>query len=206
MRLRRLPAAAVLLGAAALPVFSACASTANISDVYMALDGDGNRPRKEFTTDAREIHCIIEGGFGRTDVTVEGHIRMVSIYSVEERKFVDSDQYVAYAEFAPEPTPGSGRPTKLDIALVPINDKGEPDDSAPFFAGSYICEVRLDGELVRSVEFNVKFAECPPVLIVPGSSCLGFYEPDDRCRRFGANSSEDTECTCTDQGAWNCPK
>lgn len=203
MRLRRLLAAAVPLGVAALSTLSACSTTANISDIYLALDSAGARRRTIFFTDTKEIHCIAEGSFGRQDVTVEAYIRQVRAYNPADDDFDTVDRYGSFLELTPATNPG-GPPQKLDLSIRPTDEKGEFDDTKPFSAGSYKCEFMLDGEVVKSIDFNIDFPECPGAAIFSGDPCIGFYQLNKKCPGGGAKSTDKDTCNCGGPNGWEC--
>ena len=194
------PCARIGALAFALPlavVATSCSQTANVTDVYTALDGDGARKRNEFFTDTKEIHCIAEAGIGRPGVTIEGLIRQTQRYDFEQSQLVEADRVVANVETSPEP---GQTLQKIDLVL---EKPGQQGDEVPYVPGRFVCEVRLDGELAGTATFNVLFPDCPTSAIAPGSFCLGFYEPNRQCPRFGATSNEEGTCSCTLTG-WDC--
>lgn len=185
------------------PALASCSTTANVTDVYMALDSNGDRRRNEFFTDTKEIHCIAKAGIGRTDVTIEGSIRQLQRYNFDSNKFEDTNAVLAYAEFAAARSTG---PQTLDLTLKP-GPPGQQDDGQdlPYVAGRYSCEILLDGALVGSAIFNVDFPPCPPAIIAGGSFCFGFYRENDQCPELGAGGAQDPKCTCTLRDGWDCP-
>ena len=116
--MRRLGAALafVSLVASALP---ACTSTANISDVYMALDGDGNRKRNIFYTDTQSIHCVVEAGIGRDGATVEVLIRQVQRFDLDNGKmgwdYVGGDLKECTGRYQFTPTEDGATEVAIDI-------------------------------------------------------------------------------------------
>jgi hypothetical protein len=189
-----------VMGLLAVLFVSACTSTANVSDVYMALDGDGARKRNIFFTDSKEIHCVTEVGIGRPGVTLETLVRQVQRYDYLNNVFVDSNRVVAQAENTPSAGDGI---QKIDTQLdKPGNNSGE---SAPYYAGRYVCEVRLDGSLEGTAVFNIIFPPCPTAQIEPMTACVGVYSSFLTCPRYGASSSEPDTCQCTPDLGWRCP-
>jgi hypothetical protein len=186
----------LLLGA-----LSSCATTARITDVYMALDGQGDRKRNVFVTDTKEIHCVVEMGIGRKGVTVEGLIRGIQDYDFAADKFFDTNRVLANAEASPQPAEGV---QKFDITLKPADPNGMLVDGAPFPPGRFVCEASLDGVLEKVAVFNVDFPACPTSFIVPGSVCLGFYKALTACPRLGASTSGGPFCHCDAVKGWEC--
>lgn len=191
-------------GVTAVALLPSCTSTANVTEVYTALDGDGNRRRNEFFTDTKEIHCIAEAGIGRPGVTIEGFIRQLQAYDFAQNRYVPVDRVLAYTEFSPSP---NQQPTKIDLSLTPGEGEKEGAQNAneqPFIAGRYQCEVRLDGAVEGIAVFNIDFPPCPPAVIIPGSRCFGYYRENDLCPASGESGAPDPKCSCTLLGGWKC--
>jgi len=186
----------LLLGAV-----SSCGTTARISDVYMALDGQGDRKRNVFVTDSKEIHCIIEMGIGRKGTTVAALIRQVQAYDFQADKFFDTNHVFANAENSPQPADGV---QILDITLKVLDATGQPQDGAPFPPGRFVCEASLDGVLEKTATFNIDFPDCPTSTIIGGTVCGGFYKNLTVCPRFGASTLGPPNCTCDDVKGWQC--
>jgi hypothetical protein len=180
---------------------SSCATTARITDVYMALDGQGDRKRNVFVTDTKEIHCVVEMGIGRKGVTIEGLIRAIQDYDFAADKFFDTNRVLANAEGSPTPAEGV---QKFDITLKPADPSGMPVDGAPFPPGRFVCEASLDGVLEKVAVFNIDFPDCPAATIVPLTVCIGFYKADTACPRFGATSVGGPFCHCDAAKGWQC--
>lgn len=193
-------AALIVTGLTALT--GGCTRTANVSDVTMALDGEGLRERNVFFTDSKEIHCVAELGIGRDGVTIEGLIRQTQRYDFTARKFFDTNRVLASAENSPGRADG---PQKFDVQLQKTNDKGDTGDEVPFFPGRYQCEIRLDGELEGVALFNVLFPECPISQIKKNAVCIGFYEEEKECPAYGNTSTDEAKCTCNATTGWACP-
>ena len=203
-------AVALVTASSAIAVLPSCTSTANVTEVYTALDAAGLRRRNEFYTDAKEIHCIAEAGIGRDGVTVEGFIRQRQAYDFVENRFVPVDRVLAYAETSPA---RSAQPIKISVSLTAGATEQTPgglaagqtgDDDKPFVAGRYECEIRLDGVVEGTAVFNIDFPPCPPAVILQGTRCFGFYRENDLCPASGESGSPDPKCTCTQAGGWKC--
>jgi hypothetical protein len=180
---------------------SSCATTARISDVYMALDGQGDRKRNVFVTDSKEIHCVVEMGIGRKGATVSVIIRQVQAYDFPTDKFFETNRVVANAENSPQPADGI---QLLDVTLKVLDASGQPVDGAPFPAGRFVCEASLDGSLEMSAIFNVDFPDCPASTIAVGSVCGGFYKNQSVCPHYGASAMSPPNCQCDDVKGWHC--
>ena len=171
----------------------------------MALDEDGSRRRGVFFTDTTNIFCVAQVGVGRPDVTLEILIRQVASAPIGTDAFESVNAVVAANEFHPELT--KERPTLVAMSLVPtsLDEEGRvvEDTQAPFNAGSYKCEVYLDGEKVKSVDFNVDYPSCPTTVIHQGTPCLGYYTLNKECPASGLTGDQDLTCICEASG-WNC--
>jgi hypothetical protein len=193
-------AAAMLLGFV-VALVPACGSTANISDVYTALDANGDRKRDTFYTDSKEIHCVVEAGIGRRGVTILTLVRQLQAYDFVADRFFDTNRVTANVESAPEPQDGI---QKEDTTLSPSAPDGSQDQGAPFLPGHFQCEAYLDGTLERTVTFNVDFPPCPSATILPMGICYGFYKANAVCPRYGLTSTDKTTCRCDAAAGWAC--
>src|SRR5262245_53784856 len=124
----------VVIAAALLIVLlvPSCSQTANVTEVWMSLDGDGSRRRNEFFTDTKEIHCVAKAGVGRDGVTIESFIRSVQLFDFDSGRYETIDAILAYAEFKAD---RAGQATTVDLSLTP-RDPRKPDapaqDTPPF--------------------------------------------------------------------------
>ena len=207
MTFRRVGAAAAFaaLVASALP---ACSATANVSDAWMSIDDDGSRRRGVFFTDSERVTCVAEVGIGRKDVTIEMLIRQIAsapFGTDSEDEFDTINAVVVARDFHPDIT--KDKPGQVFLTMVPssVDENGQlkEDQEAPFNAGSYVCEVYLDGEKVKSVNFNIEWPPCPTAVILQSSRCVGFYVLNKECPASGATGQPDPTCTCEEKG-WNC--
>lgn len=208
MIFRRLGAAMVAGLLAASSALPACSTTANVSDVWLSIDDDGSRRRDVFFTDSTAVVCVAEVGVGRKDVTVEMLIRRIRGAPYGTRDFAPENTVVVATDVHPEVT--RGKPGKLFLKLTAtkvVDGKREEASDAPFTPGSYVCEVRLDGELQRSAAFNIDYPDCPTVAITQDQPCVGFYplDPVTFCPRAGLTGDPTPACACTPKG-WDCPK
>jgi hypothetical protein len=196
-------AAAVLLAVGLLP---SCSQTANITEVWTALDSEGLRRRNLFFTDTKEIYCVGKAGIGRDGVTIEAFVRQSRAFDFQKNDFVLVDRIAAYEEFSPE---RSQDPSIVDIAFKPADAAIESEigtNDPPFPPGTYRCEMLLDGVLEGSATFDVEFPPCPPTEIIPGALCFGFYRIGDECPASGATGAPDPKCRCTLERGWECPR
>lgn len=182
-------------------VLVACSSTARVSSVYTALDTEGTRKRSVFYTDTNDINCVAEAGIGRPGVTIEGVFHQIRAYDFKTNAFFATDRYLGYTEF--QPARSTSGPTKINFALQRLGPDGKPKDDAPFVAGSYICEVSLDGEVQGTAPFNIDFPPCPTAEIIKGTPCFGYYPENQDCPRYGDKSADPARCACRTEG-WEC--
>jgi hypothetical protein len=194
------------LGVLVGSVLPACTATANVSDVWMSIDEDGARRRSTFFTDSVGITCVAEVGIGRKDVTIEMLVRQLRTAPRGTDDFEPVDAVVVARDFRPEIT--KDKPALVTLALVPtsLDEEGrlKEDEEAPFNAGSYVCEVYLDGEKQKSAAFNIDYAPCPTAVILEGAPCVGFYTLGTECPANGATGQPEPTCTCGEKG-WSCP-
>lgn len=182
----------------------ACTATAGVSEVYTSLDGDGSRRRDTFFTDSTEIHCIAKAMFGRPDVTIRGTFHRIREYNFAKDQIDDVDAYSAGIDFHPDRTADRKEPVTIDFSFSRVDASGTPSDKVPYLAGSYICEIELDGEIVKTAPFNIQFPECPLSQLSTGSTCLGYFKNKAECPRNGLKSENSPQCTCDAKG-WQCP-
>jgi hypothetical protein len=187
-----------LLPAGAL---ASCTTTARVTDIYTALDGNGDRKRNVFFTDSKEVHCVVEMGIGRPGVTIEAIIRQDQSYDFIADRFFEADRVLANAENVPTAQEGI---QKLDIVLKPSGPNGEDATGSPFPPGRYQCEAYLDGALEKVTIFNIDFPPCPAASIFPGSQCYGFYKKLDVCNKYGDTSRDPAHCRCSIANGWEC--
>ncbi|HVJ94257.1 MAG TPA: hypothetical protein VM580_30925 [Labilithrix sp.] len=205
MSLRRLGVASVFaaLVSSALP---ACTATANVSDVWTSIDEDGSRRRNLFFTDTSRITCVAEVGVGRKDVTVELRIRQIRRAQPGTRDFQEVNAVLLDKDFHPGVTADGPATVALSMLPTSIGTEGkvQEDDEAPFVAGSYVCEVLLDGKQEGKSAFNIDYAPCPATVIQTGTACVGFYPLAQTCPLNGATGQPEPTCKC-EQNGWTCP-
>lgn len=165
-----------------------CCETAGFKRSYMALDSNGERKRDVFYTDTEAIYCVVEMASGRADVTVTAQLRATALYIPPRGNPVDVDIVLA----ADEEAPGAGD----DITL---SFEWERDGDEPYPAGSFVCEVFLDGVLEAQLPFEVRYPDCPVAPIWDGLVCEGFVLPGAKCA--GAVSPDICRC---ESGEWRC--
>lgn len=178
-----------------------CTDTANISDVYTALDGQGDRRRNVFFTDSKELHCIVEMGIGRKGVTIDVLFRQLQTYDFVADRFFETDRVFASAENNPQPADGI---QTFDVSLLPLDPDGKTANGGPYPPGRYVCEARLDGTLEKVAIFNINFPPCPTATIQQGTVCYGFYKKGLQCPRYGLTTRDPAQCTCDQTKGWQC--
>lgn len=178
-----------------------CTTTARVSDVYTALDGNGDRKRSVFSTDTKEIHCIVESGIGRKGTTLETLVRQLQGYDFVNDKVFDTNRVTANVETALTPADSI---QKTDLILNPKGPDGSDAAGAPFARGRFQCEAYLDGKVEQIAIFNVDFPDCPASSIRPGTTCLGFYRPRMSCRKYGLTATDPAQCRCSPTAGWEC--
>lgn len=202
-----------------LALSAASCSTANIVDVYTAIDAGGVRRRSLFFTDTRTIHCIVEAGVSRRGSTLEILIRQIERLDPVTSALVPADRVHKRQEYA---TATGGELELFSAQLEPNEDRaaagaadagadggaGDGNDGpseVPNEPGVYQCEAYIDGKRHGgTASFRVEFADCPPAEIVTGMFCRGFYQQGRECKRFGESSSEPAVCACRGN-FWECP-
>jgi hypothetical protein len=166
-------------------------NTSGFKDAYMALDGAGNRKRDVFYTDSEQIYCVAELASGVADVTVTARLRVWALYDPSTALPLEFPGDIVGAE---EQAPGSG----ADIsASFPI-EKPEGADFYP--AGKFTCELSLNDELEASLDYEIRYRDCPFMPIEPETTCAGLVLLGNQCPGpFGAT------CICTPEtGTWTC--
>lgn len=183
----------------------ACSAASQVSDVYMALDTNGDRPRNVFFTDTKQISCNVDWVGRNPDMTVQG--QFIQTWS--------------------ENPPGSGAlqecPTQPDgrpgCALMGANEQAGPEGEAtlsftwtqqsasgggkePYPVGRYECRIFVNGESAGIAQFEVQYPDgCPAdTAAVDGAACAGWVKLGATCR-----DAADFTKTCTCGGAtWSC--
>ena len=181
-------------GAAALAVLCSIAAgcnTAAIKHSYMSLDQDGSRKRSMFYTDTENIFCVGEMAIGRKDVSINAAIRSTALAPPPSGTLVPLASTLAVKDVTPAAT---GSDVVVAFQLL------KADSKDPWPAGSFVCDLAIDGELTDSVPFQIAYPDCPLMPPQGGDSCAGFFLPGSKC--VGALSAE--TCLCTEEGIWQC--
>jgi hypothetical protein len=164
--------------------------TVGVKDAYTALDVSGNRKRDVFYTDTESIYCVIEMASGVTDVTVISRLIANTIYD----PFTGEPRPIGAIVDVDEQAPGAG-----DSLTIAFEIEKDSDDD-PYPAGAYTCEFLIDGALQATMDFEVRYPDCPFKPIESDTSCAGLVLYGTMCPgRLGGS------CECgADSGTWEC--
>jgi len=200
---RLFPRSSAPMGAS-LPILSlviaiapACRD-AGLTDAYMSLDDGGMRRRTVFYTDTASIYCIGNVDSGVDDVTVSSVVRARSLYVSSRDAFEPVDEVVAVSDS--DRAPGKGQSQVAFQLEKTVPRAGIDPSQIPYTPGSYVCEIYVDGDLDRSVPFEIDFPSCPVAPPAEGGPCAGWVRPSSKCS--GAKAG--VECTCASGGTWTC--
>lgn len=188
MAVARLVLAGCALGAVLGPF--GC-NTSGFKDAYMALDGSGNRKRDVFLTENSQIFCVAEMASGSADVSVVARVRVWAVYDpVTGERQERGGEVVGVQEQAP----GVG----ADISAAFLIEM--PDGSQFYPAGVFSCDLYLNDELEQSLDFEIRYPDCPFQPIDAGSTCAGLVLLGNECPSPAGGT-----CTCAvDTGFWSC--
>jgi len=173
----------------AVLALASCRS-AGVKRAYMALDSEGDRKRDVFFTDTEGIFCVAEIASGRKDLSVGAVWRATSLYSTIDGSKTSGSGVLAVGEEAP----GAGENVRVSFHLE-IRDSDKP-----YPAGTFACDLSLDGEVEETLDFEVRFPVCPAAPLFSGLVCKGFVVEGSVCP--GAVSG--TSCSCPQSGIWEC--
>ncbi len=191
------PHASVSIMALVVAIAPACRD-AGLTDAYMSLDGSGMRRRTVFYTDTESIYCVGDVDSGVDDVTVSSVVRAHSLYVSSRNAFEPVDEIVAVSDS--DQAPGKGQSLVAFQLNKAVPGPGVDPSEVPFTPGSYVCELYVDGDLDRSVPFEIDFPACPVAPPVDGGPCAGWVRPSSKCS--GAQAG--VQCTCVSSGTWAC--
>ncbi|HEY3594720.1 MAG TPA: hypothetical protein VGL13_12630 [Polyangiaceae bacterium] len=170
--------------------------TAGFKRVFMALDQKGDRQRTTFYTDTTAIYCAGELVSGRADVTVGSTIRAKTLYDPLSDSFVPAPKDVTWIG---ESAPGKTDDTMVSFQLLKSPSGVGNEDNLPYPAGTFTCELSIDGELEDTVEFSIDFPACPILPPTGGEPCAGWVRPGSAC-----DGAAGLTCSCDPSGAWVC--
>jgi hypothetical protein len=163
----------------------------------MSLDQQGNRKRSTFFTDSEAIFCVGELVSGRADVTIESTIKAKTLYDPTSDSMVPALGIAWRGEAAPGKTEG----TFVSFELAKVSEMASSTSEPSLYpAGTFACELAIDGEREDSVDFEVVFPRCPVLPPVAGQLCRGWVRAGSRCEGASARP-----CTCDGPtGVWQC--
>jgi hypothetical protein len=204
------------LGLVALASTS-CSVTSQVNSIFMALDGEGNRPRDTFYPDTTAIFCDIDWVGRDPDMTLNAFIHQHKGEQViGTGSLVSVERLYAVGEV----DPGEQR-SIVSFSWTLQSDNGGP---APFPVGEYTCDIEVNGVSAGNSKFEITYPGCnrtdpsncsgglPPPgtdcplggAALPGSICLGIYRTGAQCPSTN-NTANPTDCTCDDaSGLWQC--
>jgi hypothetical protein len=180
----------VLVLAALLSSWLLACKSVGVKDTYAALDARGERKRSVFYTETPAIHCVMEMASGVEDVTVVARLRANALYSAVDGEPSRLGTIVGAEEHAP----GIGENITISFLIK------KPMGFEFYPAGDFSCEFLIDGELEASVDFEIRYPDCPFRPIETGTSCAGLVLRESEC----PGPIGDT-CLCSgDEGLWAC--
>jgi hypothetical protein len=161
----------------------------------MALDNDGTRKRTTFYTDTESIVCVAEVPAPRAGITVSALIR-------QTKSDHNVDYILGVGEQVPQKQAAGTSVPKVSFALTKsLAGDATLDDSTPWPAGSFQCEVSVDGVLKGIATFTIVVPDCPLYPAATGILCKGFYPNGASCPA----QDQRVKCTCDASGYWVCP-
>lgn len=191
-----------------------CGAASQVNTVFMALDGEGARPRDTFYPDTTTIFCDIDWVGRNPDTTVNAFIHQ---HKGEQVLGTGSLGPVERLYAVGEAVGGEQKST-ISFSWTLQSDAGGP---APFPVGSYTCDVEVNGEKAGSAAFDITYPGCKrddpsncqgagtdcPLggAAFPGAICLGIYRDQAQCPSVNL-TTDSTNCTCNgnSDGLWAC--
>jgi len=185
-----------VVGAVGLTTASTgCTGTGQVRQIFMSLDGEGNRVRDIFYTDTTTIDCDVVFSAVGTDNTVDAQI----IQTTGESKLYDGNNdlgAVSYLWSTAETVPNAGLST-LSFSFTPPTalDGGTP---VPWAVGHYKCVIQVNGATAGDSEFDIDYPtpDCPAAGgAYDGLSCIG-NKGNDHCPSDSAYDPNNPTCRC----------
>ena len=137
-----------------------CFGPSQVRQIYMALDGQGFRPRNIFYPDTSSIYCDVTFSASSNDETVDA----IFTQTTGEATLYDGTnnlQPVSRLWATGEQAPNEGVST-LSFAFNPpqLSNGGSP---APFAVGHYQCQIIVNGADGGHADFDIQYADpdCP---------------------------------------------
>jgi hypothetical protein len=190
-----------------------CSVASQVSSVYMALDGEGARPRDTFYPDTLTIFCDVDWVGRDPDTTVNAFIHQ---HKGEQAPGTGSLAPVERLYGVGEVVGGEQK-SNISFAWTLQSDAGGPQ---PYPVGHYTCDVEVNGVAAGSAPFDITYPGCqktdPSNCQGPGTDCplggaatggaicLSIYKNGSQCPSVN-NTTNPTDCTCDDaSGLWKC--
>ncbi len=202
-----------LIAVTATTTTTGCSNTSQVRQVFMALDGNGDRPRDTFYSDTTQIFCDV----------------VFSAYSADETldvQFIQTTGELALFEGSNDLHPvqrlwagGEALPAKgVSTVSFTLQRPTAVDGGAtvPFPVGKWKCAVTINGQAAGESDFTIAYPnpDCPSTGgAFNGMSCAA-YQGGAQCPVDSNYQPGGTDCTCqksTDitgdpsQRAWVCP-
>jgi hypothetical protein len=209
--------AALTMGAVGLAAMTTattgCSTTSQVRQIFMALDGTGDRTRDTFYPDTTQIFCDVVWAGRSPDTTIDAVIVQTKGEDIiGSGSVVPVDRLFAVGEVV-----GGENLSTLSFTWTVQADGG---GTAPFPVGSYQCQVSVNGENAGASNFFITYPGCAkndptscggagtdcPLggAAVPGAPCLGFYKIGAQCPSIG-DLTNASGCNCDGaSGVWQC--
>lgn len=189
--------AALVLGGVAVVTASetGCGNTSQVRQIFMALDGNGDRPRDQFFTDTKQIFCDVVFSAYNTDETLDVQF----IQDKGENPAFDGTNNIGPVSrlwAGAEAVPSKGIST-VSFTLDPPQEVGS-GLQLPFPVGHWKCRVTINGDFAGEVGFTVNYPtpDCPATGgAYDGLNCAG-YKAGDQCPSDSNYQVGGTDCTC----------
>jgi hypothetical protein len=175
---------------------NACVGTAQVRQIFMALDGSGARVRDQFVTDTTQIFCDVAFAGADPDTTVVATFEQLTGEPSLFDGSGNTTKQLAYDWGSVEVVPQTGE-SLLTFALsppTPVNGGA----AYPFPVGNWKCLISVNGQNAGDTSFTVNYPnpDCPPSGAASvGDNCTA-YQLNAQCPSSG-NFSDSTACTCT---------
>jgi hypothetical protein len=172
-----------------------CSDTSQVRQVFMALDGAGNRPRTQFAADTTTLDCdVVWSGHGTDDT-----IGVQFVQTTGEDPLYNGTnnlQTVSRLWAAGEDAPGEGI-TTVGFTFNPptLLDGGT---QLPFPVGHYQCRVTAQGQPAGQADFDIVYPQpdCPALgAAYDGLPCVG-YQQNAQCPNDDDYDPTKLTCTC----------
>lgn len=172
-----------------------CGTASQVRQIFMALDGNGDRPRNTFYPDTKQIFCDVVFSGYTTDETLD----VQWIQDKGETVMYDGTgnlQSVSRLWAASEAVPTKG----ISTVGFPLDPPHQIDGGAqlPFPVGHWRCVVTINGVSAGESDFDIVYPtpDCPAGGgAYNGLSCVG-NKGDDHCPVDSNYQPNGTDCRC----------